>query len=227
MSFSIDFLYKVNNKILYIRENFVKRHKLSFTTGAKCDIIKMLGQTDMFACFCRKREVWLVKDRKPVYTEEYASYFPYAESTVSLKIFTVMIDVFYFWLAMECLAAGATVLCVASLLLTVVVTVTIIMLILWMENAKITVSHDGAVFENTLTGKTKSFAWADVAAVEYIAYEHSKKTPGYKIYLRKDGAETTASSKKPRYPDYYLGDANVDRHKLAAFIPQGLHVVEK
>ena len=79
MRFSIDFLYKVNKKILYIRENFVKRHKLHFTTGAKCDIIKMLGQTGMFACFCRKREVWLVKDRKPVYTEEYASYFPYAE----------------------------------------------------------------------------------------------------------------------------------------------------
>ena len=35
MRFSIDFLYKVNRIFLYIRENFVKRHKFSFTTGVK------------------------------------------------------------------------------------------------------------------------------------------------------------------------------------------------
>ena len=58
-----------------------------------------------------------MKKHDPVYTEEYMSYFPYAENTVSLKIFMVMIDIFYIWLAMECAQSGAIILCIALLLL--------------------------------------------------------------------------------------------------------------
>ena len=51
MRFSIDFLYKVDRIFLYIRENFVKRHKFSFTTGAKLWYNKNVG-AKRTACPC-------------------------------------------------------------------------------------------------------------------------------------------------------------------------------
>ena len=36
---------------MYIRENFVKKHKFLFTTGVTCVIIKMLGQNESVALF--------------------------------------------------------------------------------------------------------------------------------------------------------------------------------
>ena len=57
MRFSIDFLYKVNRIFLYIRENFVKRHKFSFTTGVKLWYNKNVG-AKRTACPCFVFETW-------------------------------------------------------------------------------------------------------------------------------------------------------------------------
>ena len=163
-----------------------------------------------------------MKKREPIYAENYISYFPSAESVIALEIITVMIDIFYFLLAIECASIGAIILFGVLLFLIVSFTVAMALVARWMENEKITVSRDGVIFENKSTGKTKGFDWANVAAVEYVGYDNYRKKRGYKIYLKKDGTEVSFSKK----PDYYIHDANVDRHKLAAFIPQGLHIVE-
>ena len=162
-----------------------------------------------------------MKKYEPIYKENYTSYFPDAEGSIVLKIFLVMLDMFYIWIATECAGTGAFVLCGVVLVFAVAVTVVLLVLAVWMENENITVSYDGVVFKNTYTGKTKEFAWKDVASVEYVGNDHYKKGTGYKIYLKKSGIETRSSKKH----DYFIPDNNVNRHKIEAFIPCGLSAV--
>ena len=111
-------------------------------------------------------------------------------------------------------------------LVTAVFTVVMLIIADYCEHEKITVSHEGVIFESSRKGKTKKLAWEDISAVEYIAhnaYNANSRQAKYKIYLKTDGVKTASSLKKA---DYSINVTNVERHKIAMFIPQGLHISE-
>lgn len=162
-----------------------------------------------------------MKKYEPIYAEDYLTYFPEADSAKVLKILTAVLDICFFALAIY---SGKIIWGVILFLAATVFTAVMMMLVYSCEHKKITVSHEGVIFENARKGKTKKFAWKDVAAVEYVAhnaYNANGREAKYKIYLKKDGAKTGSSLKKA---DHYIQVTNVERHKIAAFIPQGLHV---
>ena len=164
-----------------------------------------------------------MKKYEPIYAEDYLTYFPEADSAKVLKILTAMFDICFFALAIY---LGKIIWGVILLLSATVFTAVMMIIVYSCEHKKITVSHNGVIFENARTGKTKEFAWKDVAAVEYIAYNAynaNSREAKYKIYLKKDLEKTNSSLKKA---DYSINVTNVERHKIAAFIPQGLHISE-
>lgn len=132
-----------------------------------------------------------------------------------------MFDICFFALALYSgkIAVGAILFLAAAIFAAVMLTIAD-----RCEHEKITVSREGVIFENSRKGKTEKFAWKDVAAVEYIAhnaYNANSRQAKYKIYLKTDGVKTALSLKKA---DYSINVTNVERYKIAAFIPQGLHI---